>query len=542
MGIIKQLASQDDSAPSGRRRWREIFGATDKETPASRTPQQSWTRSTISSDAAVTRLISALRSRAPGGWSDDRHEQTTRHFVGIAYVAIHRIATQWQQAEFQVFLRDPNEPEGKRPVRESDPAQQGFSQKPYDLVRLLENPNNQDSFGKYLYRLAQSKYLTGTALTWMVPNAMGVPMELYPIPTATAIPQVTLTPEFPDGFYRIQPVYPYGPFSSYPTPNTAVGAAIPAQWMLKMAYPHPLLRYEGYSPLTGLRLNLDVIESIYRSRWYAMKRGFNPSAVLDMSEMEGAQPLSPEEIERIRADFEAALQGPENTGNLYIPAPGTKLDQWGNKPIDMDFANGWEQETSFALAGFGITKPAAGMIEDASYASLFATLKQLYMLTLKPDMDDTASELTKHLAKFFGDNLIVEIRCPRIDDHDIKHAKLTMLAQNRGMTVNELRKELDMPLTKEPWGNERVGEQQQPQGMPGMEAGPEQGGERQTMETADEGMESADEDMELAGLAGADKDEREAERERPTPGNLSTGALGPRKSLRRFAFNGNGKH
>src|SRR5260370_35899679 len=107
--------------------------------------------------------------------------------------------------------------------------------------------------------------LMGKALTWMVPNKLKTPMELYSIPTAIAIPQPAINPDFPDGYYRIQPIYPYGPFSSYPTPATAVGAPIPAQWMLRVKYPHPLLRYDGYSPMTVLRLQQDEIESIDRS-------------------------------------------------------------------------------------------------------------------------------------------------------------------------------------------------------------------------------------------------------------------------------------
>lgn len=558
MGFISSLAGtrptptipQTKSIGGERARasWRHAFMATDKE-KGTQVPGGSQTRSVLSSDNATKRLIQALRSMAPGGWSDDRWEQS-RHFTGIAYVAIHRSSEQMGQSEFQVWKKDRKVAGGKRPITPDDPAEGDRQCKPYDLVKLLEHPNVDDSWGDLMYNWNLQMDLTGTALTWMLPNQLHYPMELYPMPTAICVPQVVISPDYPQGFYRVQPIYPYGPFSSYPTPASSVGAPIPAQWMLKFKYPHPFLRYEGYSPLTALRLHLDEIEMMDRSRHYSMRRGVNPSAALQCLLEEGGEALNPAEIDRIKAEFANDLMGPENAGVLHVGSPGWKLEPWGANPVDMDYQAGWDQLTSFTLGGLGVTKPAAGMVEDSSYSTLFATLKQLYWLTLEPKCNRFASKITRHLAPFFGDDLIVEIRCKRIDDHDVKNSKLTLLAQNKAITVNELRQELDMPVTDAEWGKERVGDQPQqeqpggagPQGLGGLQPSGEPGqpeAEPKTMQPADAGMETADE---------------QAEAERPKPGKLSEGALGPRKSLKSllstvrrryksiFSVNGNGKH
>ena len=299
-----------------------------------------------------------MRSRAPGGWSDDRWEET-KHFVGIAYIAIHRICQQLSQSEFKVFRRDRKHPDGKVPITEDDPPEGDRVVKPFELVELLESPNNQDSFGKWMYRIGQQIKLTGMALTWMVPNQFGCPFELYCIPTAMAIPQPTINPDYPHGFYRIQPIYPYGPFSSYPTPASAVGAPIPGEWMMKMLYPHPFLRYDGFSPLTGMRLEMDEFEMIGRSRHYSMRRSIVPSAVLNFENMEGAQPLPEAEIERIVAEFENTTMGPENAGKLYVATPGANIAFPFPAPREMDFPGSWVQLLDFILGGFGITRPAA---------------------------------------------------------------------------------------------------------------------------------------------------------------------------------------
>jgi len=499
---------------------------------------------------------------APGGWSDDRYEQTARNYLGIAYIAIHRIATQWQQAEFKLYRKtrkDKHNPYGRIAVTEDDPPEGDRLVKPYDLVRLLERPNRQDYFGKYMYRLSQQKYLTGTALTYMVPNSFGTPMELYCIPTAVAIPQPAINPDYPDGFYRIQPLYPYGPFSSYPTPATAVGAPIPAQWMLRFQFPHPLLRYEGYSPLTGLSLEMDEFKMIGRSRHYKMRRTMNPSVVLDTSDAEGAQQLPEPELERLKAEIENIFFGPENAGGLLVPPPGCKLSDYGSTPKEMDYPQSWSQMVDFLLAGFGMTKPAAGMLDTASYSTLFAALKQLYWLTLEPDLNDIAQELTHHLAPFFGDDLILEITGKPINDHDVNMAKANIVAQNRAGTINQLLGLLDLPTIDEDWGSERLGTPPEQPGMEGMGGMPgampqQQQGAEVPMPDGSAvapppgpaqpipGQESTtppQTDGPLGPLGpargtkpvGNRKEPPETTQGRPKPQRMGLGSLGPRKSL-----------
>lgn len=534
MGFISDMVSSKTNFPGqGRERslWNQTFG-TDKETSATQPKKpkgsnNSWGNS-LSTNAALIRLIEAFRSMAPGGWSDDRWEQT-KHFVGIQYVCIHRSGEQLMQAEFQVFKKDPVHPDGKRPVKESDPPEEGRPVRPYDLVKLLERPNNDDTFGDLMYSWNQQMDLTGKALTWMLPNLFQVPIELYSIPTAIAIPQPVVNPDYPSGYYRIQPVYPYGPFSSYPTPNSAVGAAIPREWMLEFKYIHPFLRYDGYSPLTAMRLHLDEVEAMDRSRWYAMKREFQPSAVLNFSETESTLPLPDAEIERIRADFEIEHQGQENRGRLLVSTPGAELEPWGTSPREMDYVTSWDQLASFAMAGFGITKPAAGMIEDSSYASLFATLKQLHLLTLTPKCQRIAAKLTRHVAPFFGDDLVVEIRCPRIDDHDVKNTKLELLSKNKAITKNELRKELDMPITEEPWGEDMAGDP-----SPAEKEQQQQAQQQQSQQMEQQGKLEQARVSKMGNKPEGKSEEPVApeEEERPTTGNLGKESLGPRKSYK----------
>jgi phage portal protein BeeE len=557
MGFIGDLVkSATKGTASGPKRWQDFLEG--KKEPV---PGGTHGRSVSSGDTQTMRLLTALRSRSPGGWSEDRYEQT-RHFVGINYVGIHRQNEMLSQGEFEVYKKDPKASGGKRKVTPDDPPEGDRQCRPYDLVKLLQNPNPEDNFGDLMSAWNLNMDTTGMALTWMVPNKLDYPMELYPIPTPLAIPQPVINPDYPQGFYRIQPVYPYGPFSSYPTPNATVGAAIPAQWMMRFKYVHPLLRYEGYSPQSALKFHLDEIEMIDKSRHYGMRRTFKPSVVLNMAGVEGGQSLPPSEIERVKAEIENAHFGPENVGNLFVSPPGGELSEFGSRPVDMDYQSGWDQLVSFTLGALGITKPAAGMIEDSNYSTLFATLKQLYWLTLDPKTSRIGNKLTKFLAPFFGDDLIVEVRCKRIDDHEIIFSKVDKLSTLKGMPKPVIRMALelmDLPVEDDLVEELSKKEEGGGPGMPGMGApGQGQPGQKEesaTMQPADADMETANEGMEAAD--GGPLAPPEVEKNRPTPGGLSQGALGPRKSLDRKALNrlrarykqltppsvnGNGKH
>ncbi len=562
MGFISDLAKSSRSFPGqnlSRISWEQTFGrvSTNRSEAYAQPPVRpggSYGRSMVSGDASQKRLIQAMRSMAPGGWSDDRFEQS-RHWTDIRYIAGHRIGEQLIQSEFQVFKKDPVHQDGKRPVTPQDPPEGNRPVRPYDLVKLLEKPNNDDTFGEMLYGAHQQLTLTGMWLNWMVPGFphsggsghpdpkfadSGTPFELYTVPTSIAIPQPAINPDFPDGYYRIQPIYPYGPFSSYPTPSTSVGAPIPAQWMIRTKYIHPILRYDGFSPQTGLRLVLDEIEQMDRSRWYTLKRLINPSAILNFGEMDGMQPLPEAEIERIKAEFENELQGTENSGRLFVATAGANLEPFNTSFTDLQYKEGWDQLVSFAMAALGISKEAAGMIGTTAYAQLYAALKQLHLLTLVPICSRIAAKLTRHLAPFFGDDLIIEIRPPKIDDHDITFAKINTGMQAKVLKKKDVLKMLDMELTGEEWEDDFAGDptpyekeqtekQEQmamgpPGGMPGPGGPPAPGG-------PPGGAPGQMPPQEAPEVAAA----------RPTPGKLGEGALGPKmKSL--MGSRRNGRH
>ena len=542
MGYISKLTKEFPGQSRGRAAWDAVFGGTDKETGGSGNKPVGLNRDQLpgntgltSTPTAVKKLIQAFRSKAPGGWSDDRFLQTSK-WTDVRYLVGHKLSEQMSMAELKVFVKDVNHPDGRRPVTADDPPHGPqralLNIKPYDLVRVLEKPNWEDSWGDLLYNYTQQITLTGTWLLWQLPNAFGIPMELYTIPTAVAIPQPVVNPLYPHGYYRIQPLYPYGPFSSFPAPTTAVGAAIPAEWMMRVKYQHPFLRYEGWSPQTGLRLTFDQIEQMDKAQWYGMKRVIGADMVMNFADMEGMQPLNEAEIERIHAEWENEFMGAENYGKLIVGTPGAKLEPLSNNLKDLQFQEGWEQKIGFAMAGLGMSKEAAGMIGSAAYAVLYAAIKQLHLLTCLPMCCKVGWALTRQIAPHFGDDLIVEVTPKRIDDPEINKIIADTVAQNKAGTKNEVRKLMGLPITQEPWGEdiagdpsefekEQIQQQQDAMQQQQMQGNPAQGGGEQNIKKPEEGgKEPGTEDA------------------KPKPGETGRGSFGHDSKDRRKSLNG----
>jgi phage portal protein BeeE len=410
------------------------------------------------------KLLEAFRSNAPGGWSDNRMEQA-RHFVSTAYICIRTLCEQAAGATVKIFQRDDSHPEGKRQCHYYE-----------DPMKLMFDPNPEDTLGELLYQTMLQMELTGSSLLWKVPDWFGKPRELYNVPTATATPLPPTQPMYPYGAYRVQPFYPFGPFSTYPSMLTAVGAVIPGEHICRVKNPHPILRYDGYATSTAIRYEEDSLEAINRSRLQGMLRGVDPTAMVTFDpEVENP---TPEEIIRIREEFAQMFAGPENAGRALILMPGTKVAPYSLSPKEMGWPDSFAQLTAFVSAAYGVTKPVAGMNEEASYAQLYAAIKQFHVLSLCPRLNRIGGGWSKRLIMpGYGPDYWMEIHPQKIDDEDILKAKLDALARGGSITNNELRVAFGFPLTKEEWGEWRVGKDPQ-EAAPAMNLGGVPGAEQ----------------------------------------------------------------
>lgn len=453
-------------------------------------------------------LLRALRSRAPGMYSQNV-QALSQHFTSGVYLALNTMCKQAAQAEWRIFeeIGSPHEPDVEL-------------QKHEPVVKLFKNPNNEDDFVDILAQLTQQIGLNGIALEWIpVWGNQIQPEEMYIIPTATALPWPP-SPVYPHGSYLIQPFYPFGPFSTIPSYQSAAGARIPAEQIIRIKNDHPILRYDGYATLTAIQRHVDTVEAIDTARWSTQQLGLDPSIIISFD----PKLVNPDkaDFKRIRTELQAIYAGPVNAGKIMFNPFGGKADKLSHTPNEMAWEKGWEQLMAFEQACFGVPKGISGMDDDTSFATLYARMKQFNLLSLDPLLDKLGRKNTKRLIKpYFGGDLYLKLTARKITDEEMVLKKIGVGIQSKTLRLNEIRKllDLDLPPIDGPQGDEFIGQHEEELQMQQMQM--QQQHERQQAKEAQH--------------VGPGRSEYNAARREADSGRQRNpqglGALGPRKSL-----------
>jgi len=392
-------------------------------------------------------LLHTLRAGSPGQWSQNVLE-LSRHFVGSVYLAVNTLATHASRATFSLYERtdDPAIPNGEIQLPWSDP-----------LHQLIEEPNPEDTFADYLYQVTQQLSLTGLALTWMVPGDHGEPVEFYNLPTANCLP---MPPgyhhgfEYPHGAYRVLP-FPFGMMAS-PVGQTAAGAIIPAEQMIRLKNHHPQLRYEGYAALTAISQQVDTLEAIDKSRQNTMRQGCEQSLSLKSSSPMAQDP-DPDGLARLRKQFEALYAGPTNAGKIIIPPAGWELAQISTVPKDMAWQEGFVQILDFVMASYGTPKAVAGMQDGLTYATLYASLRAFGYFSLGPLLARIEARHNKHMIRpAFGREYGLHIKPPEFRDEQLEVNQLANDLKCGAIKIKEYRRLRGYDAIDEPWVEERA--------------------------------------------------------------------------------------
>jgi phage portal protein BeeE len=418
-------------------------------------------------------LLAGLRANAPGAWSADRLKQA-QHFIGIAFTAISAVCDGVSSAILEVTDMDlEKEIQNHLNVQKSisETNRRGIKV-PYDheLVQLFEEPNPNDTFKDHLYKTTQQLCLTGNNLTWMVPNRLALPSELYSIPTALAYP-VPYSQAWPRGAWRLTPLYPYGPFAVLPTPVATAGAVVPADDVLHMKLPHPLLTWDGYSPLTAGARQIDLMEMMDDARWAAMDGGINPSMIFTVNPEQSGVNFNQDMLDNFTARLVQKYANTKNFGKGMILPPGVDGKPTSMPPADMAFDSGWEQMRDFILSLWRVPKGVVGITESSSYAALYASLKQFALIGLKPMAEFIAQHWTKKLARKFDRALRISLPLPTLDDPHLLEEQLKTDLQ-AGIRKNDEWRALRglVPIGGE-WGDQLAGGQAETsEGLPGDKA------------------------------------------------------------------------
>lgn len=398
-------------------------------------------------------FLEALRRELPGWQTTNRWNQS-QHFTQIVYIAIRAIMDLIGGSNTQVMRR-------KRPHRnrstfhgpggfiKSMPGEhhsQSEEYTPFDdiehpLGKLSQYPNPVESMGEVLSRLVLQNRLTGVGPLWCVPNSEAKPVEIYALETALMYPLWQQTLQYPFGAWQVQPYYAMGQYTMLPGTWGAGGAILPGEEVHRFMDPHPIIKWDGYSPLTAGSVGLDVLEAIDQSRWAMFDHGLQLDSVLI------APGLSPEQIDKITAQMQNRHAGAQNARRFGVisPPPGVQdkfdLKPFGQTAKEMDYVTSWEQAVSFCLALFGVPKGVVCLDAAGSYAKLYADLRQFHHRQ-GSFARRLAEFLTRSIARpwcRFPGEFRFQIDLPKLDDPDLKERQLSRQLQYDLLTYNEAR-------------------------------------------------------------------------------------------------------
>lgn len=405
---------------------------------------------------AAAWMLDTFRRQPPGAWSDNRWEQVA-HYRDVIYVAIRSIMDLISGADFCVS-RKKRKSKNRTTFMKSGGATQAhgrdedyipFEDYDHPLARLTRRPNEVETMGELAAKLVLQNRLTGVAPLWCVPNNAGRPVELWALKVALLQPLYQQSLLYPHGAWRVTP-YTQGGWSGFlPGRIGSAGAVLPGEEVKRWMDPHPLIDWDGFSPLTAGAVQLDVLESIDESRKSAMDNGLQLDAVLI------APGIGEHNATRIQDKFENRHRGSRNAKKFAVVDPGDPvaggtggfdLKTLSQTSKDMEYDKGWEQMVKFALALFGVPASVAGLSTTTSYSELYAALRQFHHRQ-QAFVSRMETWFTKILAWpwcSFPDEYIVRVKLPPLDDPELREKVLGRQLQYDLLTYNEARIKDDM--------------------------------------------------------------------------------------------------
>jgi hypothetical protein len=401
-------------------------------------------------------FLNVLRHTPAGAWADNRWEQV-QHYNGPIYTAVRRIMSLFFGSTYRVMRRrkprrgrttfGPGKSVAKsvsgamRLGRDEDYVP--FEDADHPLCALIRRPNNSDTFGRLTAKGVLQYHLTGVFPLWAIPNRAGRPVELWPLRTPFLFPLYQMSRQYPCGAWRVQPYAAAGWAGMFPGGVGPAGAILPGEEVKRLMNPHPIVDYDGFSPLTAGGVQLDVLQAVDQSRKSAMDNGLQLDAVLIAPGMDEGQAA------RISADMTEKMGGSRNARKFLVATPPaglgpgdkTTLETLGQSPREMDYSQGWEQMTKFALALFGVPPAIAGLTAGTSYSELYAARRQ-FLEQQDGLVEELAAFYTQELAgpwSSFPDEYQMQVVPKPVDDHDLREQQFKRRLEYDLLTYNEAR-------------------------------------------------------------------------------------------------------
>lgn len=307
----------------------------------------------------------------------------------------------------------------------------------HPVIDLLHNPNPSDTLYSLLYKTELFLELAGDAYWYVERNQNGLPINLWCLYSQFVDIQH-------DGSNKIIR-YNYG-------------VARDGKWQYQFE-PQDIIHFKffdpndlfhGISPLHAAARSNGLIESMdtYEE---ALNRNLGiPSGVLKYV----SQSIKPDQRSIIEKKWQQKFSSVGRSGKVVVTDQDVAYEAIGVTPRDMNFLDGRKWSREEILACYGIN-PALLLTDDVNRSNMETASINYHHNTLKPRLKMISQTITNRLVKpngINGSDLFVILEKDAPQDRDFLIEKVKILSDARAIKVNELRKELGMPMLEDEAG------------------------------------------------------------------------------------------
>ena len=190
---------------------------------------------------------------------------------------------------------------------------------------------------------------------------------------------------------------------------------------------HPTNDHYGLSPLEAAGTAVDLHNSALSWNKALLDNAARPSGALVYKGPEGAENLTDEQFERLKAELAETYQGAQNAGRPLVLDGGLEWQAMSMTPADMDFIESKREAARSIALAFGVPPMLLGIPGDNTYSNYREANLAFYRQTVLPLVKKTAAAITNWLGRSFDAS--VEVDAAHVDalasDRDALWARIS---------------------------------------------------------------------------------------------------------------------
>ncbi|MEM1225928.1 MAG: phage portal protein [Planctomycetota bacterium] len=358
-------------------------------------------------------------------------------FTGMNYVAIHTKSLIAASSEAVIF--------DKR-VEPDDESEElhGRADKSFRWWDLLSDASPWQTNSQLLMERIQQLGIHGMSMVWNVKNGWGKTSWRISVPLALVSP---INPGYRDhmpyGGIRVTTIQTVGQYFNHPINHLSrrdglYEREISITDISLAAFPHPVLRGDGYSPTTATSSWSDIIAMSERAESEQYERGSSKRVLIPYPEGENPSPTTAD-LDAMQRKYERRFRDTES--NVVIVPPGTTGQEVTIDPDSMRYTETSELYGRNMLAAHGVSPAVAGMGDNHTYGAIAAAMQGFTANSLQPTLDLLAAEDTAAMRKEEGKALYIKYIAPKVADPELEQRDKELDLQRAAIAK-------DLPFTR----------------------------------------------------------------------------------------------